>query len=147
MQFKSEGLIDEFNRAEPAAIAMALYFDWYSVRFMGGLQAVVTDVDRSQAEYDAIYATDIAKGKFWLDKAGVKHYNGPMPHLYDGLRNMRSRAVDFRSSIYTVPEIEQAVAHFNANFRRPDMKPSMLYHDVGDGAHIHVQAFIPHKED
>lgn len=146
MQFKEKNLSLEFYRAEPAVIALALYFDWYSLNFFGR-EAVVTDVDRTQEDYDRIYANEILKGNFWVDAAGKKHYAGPTPHLFDGERHLKSRAVDFRSTIYTALEIGRVRDHFNATWQRPDGKPTLLYHNVGQGAHIHLQAYITHREE
>ena len=77
-------------------------------------------MERTKEEYEAIYG---------------KGYAGPMPHLAP-----QSRAVDFRTiGELTEAQIKQAVDHLNSFWVRQDGKLTALYHDVGAGAHLHVQ--------
>jgi hypothetical protein len=75
-------------------------------------------------EYDFIYKTP--------------NYTGPRPHL-----GPQSRAVDFRTiQELTDAEVKELVDHANAFWVRHDAKPTALWHDVGDGQHLHVQTEV-----
>jgi hypothetical protein len=119
MRWKNSGLIDEFARAHPRLQALALYADRYCIRLLDH-DLFVTDVERTQEEYDLIYH--------------ATPYVGPKPHLAP-----RSRAIDFR----TVGELSEAevgdlVDHLNSYWVRSDGKPTAIYHDVA-GPHVHLQ--------
>jgi len=132
MRFKTIDLLQEFERAHPRIQGMALYLDSYVRRTLNH-DLMVTDVERSQAEYDAIYLTaeQIAKGL---------HYEGPKPHWADLERGIRSRAVDFRTvEELSFIEVKSLANHVNENWPRHDGRPSAIYHDVGAGAHLHIQ--------
>lgn len=140
MRYKESHLEVELWQADGRAIAMALYLDQYSRRFLGK-DLLVTDVGRTQEEYDAIYAAEIHKGHCFVDDHGVKHYAGPKPHLANPERGIKSRAVDFRTrGELNELEIHRLADHMNAVWVRRDKKPTALYHDVGSGSHLHIQA-------
>lgn len=140
IEFKVAELKEEFERAHPKVIALTFYADYFMTRVYHFRSVIVTDVDRTQAEYDAIYQKEIAAGQFVVGDDGKKHYSGPRPHLVDLVKNIRSRAVDLRSSIYSHDQINGLLDHLNANWKRKDGKPTALYHRVGDhGDHIHLQ--------
>lgn len=87
---------------------------------MFGKDLMVTDVERTQEEYNDIYH--------------ATPYLGPRPHL-----KPQSRAVDFRTTgELTAEQIKHIVDHVNGYWPRSDNKPTALYHDVA-GAHLHVQ--------
>lgn len=142
MRFKAPEIELEFDAAHPLAQAIALYADrWVLREFIHDL--MVTDVGRSQEEYDRIYAQKILEGLYFVGRDGTKHYAGPRPHIADPLHGVPSHAVDFR----VVGEIDHAqaeriVEHLNAAFSRTDGKPTAIHHDVGAGPHIHVQAKV-----
>jgi len=132
MRFKGPGLEAEFERAHPRVQAMALYLDAHVRRTLAH-DVMVTSVERSQAEYDAIYLTAEAI-------ANGEHYMGPKPHWADIERGIRSRAVDFRTiGELSDAEVESLVTHINQNWPRTDAKPSALFHNVGAGSHLHIQ--------
>lgn len=142
MRFKTPELTNEFHQAHPKAIAIAVYADWWALRYLGH-DLMVTDVGRSQGEYDAIYASKIAQGLYYMGEDGKKHYAGPRPHLADPLHGVPSHAVDFR----TIGEmndlkVAQLRDHLNSAFPRRDLKPTAIYHDVGAGKHLHIQAEV-----
>lgn len=121
MRFKSPELEQEFRDAHPRVRALALYLDeWF--RENVGHDGMLTDVSRTQEEYDQIY--------------GAHPYTGPMPHL-----GPHSRAVDWRSSEFSPIEIQRACDHMNLWWPRADKKPTLMAHAVGSGAmHFHLQA-------
>lgn len=81
---------------------------------------MVTDVERTQKEYDEIYKQP--------------NYLGPRPHLAP-----QSRAVDFRTTgELTDAQVKQMVDHINGYWPRSDGKPTAIFHDV-TGPHLHVQ--------
>lgn len=140
MRFKTGELEVELWQADARVIAMALYIDKYARRYLGK-DLMVTDVGRSQHEYDAIYAAEIAKGHCYVDDNGEKHYAGPRPHLANPTLGTKSRAVDFRTvGELNEHEINRLVDHANAVWVRRDRKPTAIYHDVGAGAHLHIQS-------
>jgi len=123
VRFKFSGLPDEFHRAHPRAQALALYMDGYALRVFGK-DLFVTDVERTQEEYDAVYHTP--------------NYSGPRPHLPP------SRAVDFRTmGELTDSQIKALVDHVNSFWVRSDGRLTALHHTVASGApHIHVQVVV-----
>jgi len=123
MRFKEPAVLAEFWRAHPKVIALALYLDhWFKNN--AGHDGMVTDVERTQEEYDRIYK--------------ASPYLGPRPHLAP-----QSRAVDWRSIEFKEDEILLAVEHMNHYWPRFDKKPTLLYHKVGDGAmHLHLGAEV-----
>ena len=146
MLWKVDPLEMEFLEADPRLQALMLYADWWSGRQFGH-ELLVTDVGRSQSEYDRIYAAKIAEGLFFIGENGVKHYAGPRPHLADPLHGIRTRAGDFgvqhggltgagRLLMANARRLEE---HLSAQFRRSDRKPTALLHNVGSGQHLHVQ--------
>jgi len=123
MKFKSPELTTEFSGAHPRVIALALYLDRWFVEHTGH-DGMVTDVSRTQAEYDQIY--------------GGHPYTGPMPHL-----GPMSHAVDWRSRDFTMEQIDAACAEMNKWWPRHDGKPTLMCHTVGGGAfHFHLQAEV-----
>lgn len=147
MLYKSKQVEDELWRSEPGLIALAFYADTWALREFGH-QLLVTDVSRLQAEYDAIYPSAIARGTYWMDAGGVKHYAGPMPHLEDPVRKLRCRAIDWGMRwgphIAVVERLDDVEArrlaeHLCASFPRRDGKPTAMVHDVGSGPHVHGQ--------
>lgn len=149
MRFKTPGVEGEFLMAEPKIISVLLYCDWYALRNFGH-EVLVTDISRSQEEYDRIYAEAIDRGISWADGKGIKHYAGPMPHLEDARRGLKCRAGDlgmmrpgldgaFRLSEVAAKELRDNV---NAHWPRRDGKRTAIVHDVGSGAHVHLQAEI-----
>lgn len=143
MRYKSHDVELEFERAHPHVIALAWYFDWWCMRTFK-LDTFVTDVGRSQAEYDMIYDAKIAEGMFFIGQDGEKHYSGPRPHLEDVLHGILCHAVDYRVSNgeLTLGQMQRGRDHMNANWQRRDGKPTMLIHDVGRGLHCHLQAEV-----
>ena len=141
MRFKHLDIQDELIAAHPRLVALALYADWWASRNLSK-DLLVTDVSRSQAEYDTIYADKIAEGTFFVGTDGIKHYSGPRPHLADPLRGVPGHAIDFRTigEMGSV-EIGRIADHLNATWPRADKKPTALYHDV-TAAHLHVQAEV-----
>lgn len=150
MIFKTPKVQEEFELdTEPKIVAIALYADWWALREFGH-ELLVTDVSRNQSEYDRTYPEALVKGPFWVDSLGQKHYAGPMPHLADRIRKLKVRATDFgvihgelrsmeRLSALEAPRL---VDHLNALWPRRDGKKTAIYHDVGSGPHVHVQAEI-----
>lgn len=125
MRFKMPDLEQEFQRAHPRVQAMAYYLDAFTRETLGH-DLMVTSVERTQAEYDAIY--------------NQSNYDGPKPHLADADRGLRSRAVDFRTSGEISDDQARAlVLHMNQWFPRRDLKPTAIFHDVA-GPHLHIQA-------
>ena len=105
-----------------------------------GKDLFVTDVGRTQAEYDLIYAAKVAEGQYFTASDGEKHYSGPRPHLEDPLSGLPSHAVDIRQpGELEMPEAERLRDHLNGYWPRKDGKPTMLIHDVGWGVHCHLQ--------
>src|SRR5712664_599832 len=98
----------EFIQAHPHVQALALYLDWWFVRSFGH-DGMVTDVSRTQEEYNRIY--------------GGHPYTGPMPHLAP-----MSHAVDWRSSEFTLDEIQKSCDHMNAMWPRSDGKSTLMAH-------------------
>jgi len=141
MRFKTKAVEYEFQaQLESVAAAIALYADWYAAQKFDK-DLMVTDVSRDQAEYDRIYAQKILEGVYFIGDEGTKHYSGPRPHLADPHAGTVSRAVDFRTiGELTHGKILELKSHLNAEFRRRDGKQTAIYHDVGAGAHLHVQA-------
>lgn len=123
MRWKQVGLILEFNEAHPHVQAMALYIDRYALREIGK-DLLVTDVSRTPEEYNDLYH--------------ATPYTGPMPHL-----GPHSRAVDFRTlGELTDEQVKKLVEHLNTNWKRVDTKPTALFHNVGSGSHLHIQAEV-----
>lgn len=142
MRFKTAVVRQEFHEAHPKAIALALYADWWAERYLNH-DLMLTDVGRSQAEYDEIYAAKIREGLYFVGEDGKKHYAGPRPHLADPLHGILTHAVDFRTiGEMSEPDVHRLRDHLNSMFPRSDKKPTALYHDVGAGAHLHVQAAV-----
>lgn len=149
MKFKSDAVRVELSEAEPKVVAIALYADWWSMIEFGH-QLIVTDVSRSQAEYDAIYAEAVLRGNYWTDGGGIRHYAGPMPHLSDPVRKLKCRAVDLGVRHSGFMEEERLLRseailladRVNAYWPRRDGKRTAMYHDVGQGPHVHLQAEI-----
>lgn len=142
MRFKTRAVDDEFRVAHPKVIALALYADWWAMRNLQK-DLVITDVGRSQEEYDSIYAKKILEGLFFVGDDGEKHYAGPRPHLADPLHGILTHAVDIRQpGELTMPQAVRLKDHLNAEFRRKDGKPTALIHDVGFGVHFHLQAEV-----
>ena len=124
MRFKSDALVAEFKRAHPHAQALALYLDkWFITNC--NHDGLVTDVERTQEEYDSIY--------------GERPYQGPKPHL-----GPPSHAVDWRSVEFTADQIAGACEHMNHWWPRKDGKPTLMCHAVGTGGamHFHLQAEV-----
>lgn len=141
MRFKQPGLQIEFTSLHPKAVALALYADWWAQRYFGK-DLLVTDVSRTQGEYDTIYASKIAEGQYFVGDDGAKHYSGPRPHLADPLHGIPCHAIDFRTIGEMNPlEVRQITDHLNSAFPRSDKKPTALYHD-GTAQHLHVQAAV-----
>jgi hypothetical protein len=123
MRFKTPELEEEFKRAHPKVIALARYLDWWFMQNVGH-DGMLTDVERTQEEYDKIY--------------NASPYLGPRPHLAP-----QSRAVDWRSIEFTEDDILKACEHMNHWWPRRDNKPTLMYHSVGGGAkHFHLQAEV-----
>ena len=123
MRWKNSGLPDEFQRAHPRLQALAMYMDNYAIRTLGK-DLFVTDVERTQAEYDQIY--------------GKSPYTGPKPHLAP-----QSRAIDFRTmGELSDAQAKQIVDHINSFWVRSDGRLTAIHHDVGNGQHIHVQVVV-----
>lgn len=121
MRFKSSGLPDEFTRSHPRLQALALYLDGYALKTLGK-DLFVTDVERTQAEYNLIYSQT--------------PYLGPRPHL-----GPPSRAIDFRTvGELDTDQIKKLVDHVNAFWVRRDGKLTAMHHDVGNGQHLHIQS-------
>ena len=128
MRFKDSWLPNEFKRAHPHVKAIALYLDQHCVETFAK-DLMVTDVERSQAEYDVVYKT--------------LAYSGPKPHLADEAKGIVSHAVDFRTmGELTDAQVQALVAHMNAGWPRADGKTTALFHNVGQGSHLHLQAEI-----
>ncbi len=120
MRFKYPGLLLEIERAHPRIQALALYLDDYAKRNFGK-DLMLTDVERTQEEYDSIYH--------------VISYSGPRPHI-----GPQSRAVDFMTvGELTDAQVKQTVDHVNGFWIRRDGKLTAMHHDVGDGIHLHIQ--------
>lgn len=121
MRFKNPGLVAEMARSHPRIQALALYLDQYAKENFGR-DLMVTDVERTQAEYDEVYKTP--------------NYAGPRPHLAP-----QSRAVDFRTvGELTDAQVDQVVMHVNSFWVRQDGKLTAMYHTVKAGApHLHCQ--------
>lgn len=123
MRWKRAELISEFARAHPHVQALALYLDKWFLRRTGH-DGMVTDVSRTQEEYDELY--------------GAHPYMGPMPHLVP-----MSHAVDWRAAEFLPEQIEEAVGHMNEWWPRKDGKPTLMCHAVGNGPlHLHLQVPI-----
>jgi len=123
MRFKYPSLLLEIERAHPRLQALALYLDDYAKRSFGK-DLLVTDVERTQAEYNQIY--------------GKTPYMGPMPHLAP-----QSRAIDFRTvGELTDAQIKQLVDHVNSFWVRSDGRLTAIHHDVGNGQHLHCQVVV-----
>lgn len=88
---------------------------------------VITMINRTQTEQDAIYA-----GK----KQGNREYDKnpwKSPHQYN-------HAIDLRSSIYSKEEIKQIEDYLNAKYNPINYyKWTAKDHDVGLGTHFHIQ--------
>lgn len=126
MRFKAPELVAELGRAHPQVVALALYLDrWFTENC--GHDGMLTDVERTQAEYNQVY--------------GVTPYLGPRPHLV--AEGVRSHAVDWRSTEFTKEEIHGAQEHMNHWFPRKDGKETLMYHQVaGNVYHFHLQAEV-----
>jgi len=125
VRFKHPELEAEFNVAHPRVQALALYLDRHA-RLSYGKDLMVTDVGRTIEEYRAIYGEE---------------YEGPMPHLSEPWRGVKSRAIDFRTiGELTDDAVMEMVAHANQAWPRGDGKPTALWHSVkGSAQHLHVQ--------
>ena len=142
MRFKAKSVDDEYRRAHPRVIALAQYADWWAMRNLQK-DLMLTDVGRTQEEYDLIYDAKIAEGQYFVGQDGAKHYAGPRPHLEDPLHGVPSHAVDIRQpGELTTQQAERLRDHLNAYFPRRDGKPTALIHDVGAGVHLHLQASL-----
>ncbi len=122
VQFKSERLLQEWNSREldtrMRAILLALA-EYIERNYNKGL--VVTSIHRTTAEQKSIYGQDttrVSPHQFW-------------------------RAIDIRTWIYDANEVTGILAFLNKWWPRSDSKPLAIYHDVGRGAHIHIQ--VPYK--
>ena len=128
MRFKDSWLPGEFKRAHPHVKALAFYLDQHCIDTFAK-DLMVTDVERSQGEYDVLYK--------------IPNYPGPKPHLADQAKGIVSHAVDFRTmGELTDAQVQGLVAHVNQNWPRADGKTTALFHNVGAGAHLHLQAEV-----
>jgi len=82
---------------------------------------VITSIWRSHEEQISIYGVGTTKRS---------------PHQF-------WRAIDIRTWIYEHDEVMGIIAFLNKWWPRQDGKPLALYHDVGRGAHLHIQ--VPYK--
>lgn len=122
MRFKYPSILLEIERAHPRLQALALYVDDYAKRTFGH-DLMLTDVERTQEEYDSIYHQT--------------PYLGPRPHLAP-----QSHAADFRTTgELTDAQAKQLVEHVNSFWPRRDGKPSAIFHDVA-GPHVHFQSEV-----
>lgn len=120
MRWKEDGLKAEFDRAHPHIIGIAFYADHLCFKLFNK-DLVVTDVERTQAEYDDIYH--------------ATPYLGPRPHL-----GPPSRAIDFRTlGELSDTEVQVLVDNLNAYWVRADGKPTAMHHG-GTAQHLHVQS-------
>lgn len=124
MRWKNSGLPDEFSRAHPRLQALAMYMDHYAIKTLGK-DLFVTDVERTQEEYDLLY--------------GQTPYRGPMPHL-----GPPSRAIDFRTvGELTDAQVKGLTDHVNSFWVRSDGRLTAMHHAVGDSpAHLHCQVVV-----
>lgn len=90
-----------------------------SIRLFGK-QVVVTGIVRTQQEQIAL-----------CKELGVPYY--------DTVHTLK-RGVDIRSSIYTGDEIDILLETTNRQFEYGRGKKVAICHDVGKGAHLHLQA-------
>jgi hypothetical protein len=149
--FKSSEVEREFHEdTEAKIVAICLYGDWWA-RWNFGHELLVTDVSRDQAEYDRIYADVMSEvGSYFVGADGVRHYAGPRPHLRDRARKLKVRATDFGvqhgplkdRERMTREEAIRLTDHLNAHWPRRDGKKTAMFHDVGSGPHVHVQAEV-----
>jgi hypothetical protein len=89
-----------------------------------GKDVVITHILRSQAEQDTFYAND------------AKYKEAPWKSVHQ-----YGRGIDLRSRDFTPAEIERIVAFANMITYSKE-KNTCVYHDVGQGKHIHLQARI-----
>lgn len=118
IQFKSERLQQEWSspeldvRLRAIILALAEHIDRNY-----GKPLVITSIFRSDTEQKNIYGADTEKVS---------------PHQY-------WRAIDIRTWIYEQDEVTGILAFLNKWWPRGDRYPLAIYHDVGRGAHIHIQ--------
>lgn len=123
MRYKHVALTIEFEAAHPHVKALALYLDHYANTKLGK-DLLITDVSRTHEEYNDLYHAN--------------PYTGPMPHL-----GPESRAIDFRTvGELSDTQVAMLVDHMNSCWKRKDLKPTAMFHNVGAGSHIHLQAEI-----
>jgi len=124
MIFYKVGLPDlpgEFARIDNRLQALLIYTSGL-VDYLYSQHVVVTMLLRSQAEQDRIYGADPAyQARPWKSVHQV------------------GRGVDIRSYTYTRSQIDNIVAEINSSYLYSAQHPTALYHDVGQGAHIHLQ--------
>jgi len=122
VQFKTERQQKEWSdpqldpRLRAILLAMAEYIQRNYDKPM-----VVTSVWRTNEEQKSIYGPDTTRRS---------------PHEF-------WRAIDIRTWIYDHDEVMGIIAFLNKWWPRKDGKPLALYHDVGRGAHLHIQ--VPYE--
>lgn len=122
MKFKTDIQKAQWAAAEKShrmVVPLAQIADAISLREFDQ-DVVVTEVFRSDDDHRALMAR--------LGRAYV-----PTVHSY-------WRGVDLRSTIYTRAQIDHLVDALNAQFVYGGGRKAAIYHDVGAGAHIHLQA-------
>lgn len=122
MKFKKielEGQWLRMVRMEAMLVPVVCYAAELSSTVLG-VEPVVTSVYRSEADHAALLA-----------RLGRDYY--PSVHMF-------WRGLDLRSWVYEQDEIDMLVGSLNQRFKYGRGKRVAVYHDVGAGAHLHLQA-------
>lgn len=125
LAFKSDNEKEEFPKIAPHLRAILWELAWFCKRNFDQ-QICVTELLRTQSEQDAIYANN---QKYQIKPWKSVHQFG--------------RGADIRTyNCFSLEEIQKILQFLNSNWvydpQRPHLKTA-IHHDVGSGAHIHIQ--------
>ncbi len=129
IRFKHTALQGEFEEApneDGAKLSSGLRLIVFALAgfadYHFGKDVVITHILRSQAQQDEFYRENPRyKGKPWKSV----HQLG--------------RGIDIRSSLFNRGEIDRIIGYLNLHFLYGGGKPTALYHNIGRGAHLHLQ--------
>lgn len=141
ISFKTPSLRPEFDfQLDSRLRAMLFEFDHYA-SFVLGHNLIITHICRSQAEQNRLYASEIAKGKFYMVN-GEKWYSedGKSPTL-SVHQTKPCRGIDIHNNDWPQADIDKALNYVNGIWRYGRGLNTLISHNV-EGQHFHMQVAV-----
>lgn len=123
IKYKTDELEADFPRVSNRLQGIIIFASGYASNAFSK-DVVVTSLIRTQAEHDRIYKDRPNKPKTSV--------------------HIEKRGADLRSSNLTPHQVKELVSVINSVFCYSARLETAIYHDVGSGAHIHLQ--VPAKD-